>query len=176
MRSSGCSAVVAPGNALAILDASQSAARAPTPKRLADAIAAAGGAVRQFRAPKEGALAGWIEGEARERGLAAGARRGKGARRAGRRVRARGRHRAHVSDPAGLDGARQARALPRRASRSGPTMSRRSSPRRSPDRSGRSPTRSASGASSMRSAGSIGCSTRPPSPSCSPCSIVGSGS
>src|SRR5436190_20137951 len=62
--------VVAPGNALAILDASQSAARGPTPKRLADAIAAAGGAVRQFKAPKEGALAGWIEGEARERGLA----------------------------------------------------------------------------------------------------------
>jgi DNA polymerase III delta subunit len=66
----GLLGVVAPGNALAILDASQSAAKAPTPKRLADAIAAAGGAVRQFRAPKEGALAGWIEGEARERGLA----------------------------------------------------------------------------------------------------------
>ena len=70
MRSSALLGVVAPGNALAILDASQSAARAPTPKRLADAIAAAGGAVRQFKAPKEGALAGWIEGEARERGLA----------------------------------------------------------------------------------------------------------
>ena len=70
MRSSALLGVVAPGNALAILDASQSAARAPAPKRLADAIAAAGGAVRQFKAPKEGALAGWIEGEARERGLA----------------------------------------------------------------------------------------------------------
>jgi DNA polymerase III delta subunit len=59
--------VVAPGNALAILDASQSGAKAPSPKRLADAIAAAGGTVRQFRSPKEGALAGWIEAEARER-------------------------------------------------------------------------------------------------------------
>ena len=62
--------LVAPGNALAILDSSQSGAKGPTPKRLADAIAAAGGAVRQFRSPKEGALAGWIEAEARERGLA----------------------------------------------------------------------------------------------------------
>jgi DNA polymerase III delta subunit len=62
--------VVAPGNALLILDASQSTAKAPTPKRLADAVAAAGGLVRQFKSPKGGALAGWIEAEARERGLA----------------------------------------------------------------------------------------------------------
>ena len=61
--------VVAPGNALAVLDASQSGAKGPTPKRLADAIAAAGGTVRQFKSPREGALAGWIEAEARERGL-----------------------------------------------------------------------------------------------------------
>ena len=47
------------------------APRRPTPKRLADAIAAAGGTVRQFKSPREGALAGWIEAEARERGLAA---------------------------------------------------------------------------------------------------------
>jgi DNA polymerase III delta subunit len=64
--------VVAPGNAVAILDASQSGAKAPSPKRLADAIAAAGGTVRQFKSPKEGALAGWIEAEARERGLTLG--------------------------------------------------------------------------------------------------------
>ena len=61
--------VVAPGNALAVLDASQSGAKGPTPKRVADAIAAAGGTVRQFKSPREGALAGWIEAEARERGL-----------------------------------------------------------------------------------------------------------
>ncbi len=62
--------LVAPGNALVILDASQSGAKTPAPKRLADAVAAAGGTVREFRAPKGGALVGWIEGEARERGLA----------------------------------------------------------------------------------------------------------
>jgi DNA polymerase III delta subunit len=61
--------LVAPGNAMVILDASQSGAKAPVPKRLADAISAAGGSVRQFRSPKGGALAGWIEAEARERGL-----------------------------------------------------------------------------------------------------------
>jgi DNA polymerase III delta subunit len=61
--------LVAPGNALVILDASQSGAKVPAPKRLADAVAAAGGTVRQFKSPKGGALAGWIEAEARERGL-----------------------------------------------------------------------------------------------------------
>jgi DNA polymerase III delta subunit len=62
-------ALVAPGNALVIVDASQSGAKAPVPKRLADAVAAGGGSVRQFRSPKGGAMAGWIEAEARERGL-----------------------------------------------------------------------------------------------------------
>jgi DNA polymerase III delta subunit len=61
--------LVAPGNALLILDASQSGAKAPVPKRLADAVAAAGGLIRQFKSPKGGALTGWIEAEARERGL-----------------------------------------------------------------------------------------------------------
>jgi DNA polymerase III delta subunit len=61
--------VVAPGNALVILDASDSGAKAPTPKRLADAVVAGGGAIRQFKSPREGALSGWIEAEARERGL-----------------------------------------------------------------------------------------------------------
>jgi len=60
---------VAPGNALVILDASLSGAKAPVPKRLADAISAAGGSVRQFASPKGGALSGWIESEARERGM-----------------------------------------------------------------------------------------------------------
>ena len=65
--------LVAPGNGLVILDASDSGAKAPAPKRLADAIAAAGGTVRGFKSPREGALAGWIEAEARERGLVLGA-------------------------------------------------------------------------------------------------------
>lgn len=66
---------VAPGNALVLLDASQSGAKVPSQKRLADAVAAAGGTVRRFDSPRRGALAGWIEAEARERGLelAAGA-------------------------------------------------------------------------------------------------------
>ncbi len=64
--------LVAPGNALVILDASDSGAKAPAPKRLADAIAAAGGTVRGFKSPREGALAGWIEVEAHDRGLVLG--------------------------------------------------------------------------------------------------------
>jgi DNA polymerase III delta subunit len=62
-------ASLAPGNAVVILDASQSGAKAPSQKRLADAVTAAGGAVRRFDSPRRGALAGWIEAEARQRGL-----------------------------------------------------------------------------------------------------------
>jgi DNA polymerase III delta subunit len=67
--------LVAPGNGVAIVDATQSGAKAPAQKRLADAVAAAGGAVRKFESPRRGALAAWIEAEARNRGLqlAAGA-------------------------------------------------------------------------------------------------------
>jgi len=62
-------ASLAPGNALVLLDASQSGAKAPSQKRLADAVAAAGGTVRKFESPRRGALAGWVEAEARGRGL-----------------------------------------------------------------------------------------------------------
>jgi DNA polymerase III delta subunit len=67
--------LVAPGNALVILDATASGAKAPSQKRLVDAVIAAGGAVRRYESPRRGALAGWIEAEARQRGmqLAAGA-------------------------------------------------------------------------------------------------------
>jgi DNA polymerase III delta subunit len=61
--------LVAPGNALVILDESHSGARDPVPKRVADAVAAAGGTVRSFKSPTEGGLAGWIEAEARQREL-----------------------------------------------------------------------------------------------------------
>lgn len=66
---------LAPGNALVLLDASQSGAKAPSQKRLADAVTAAGGTVRKFESPRRGALAGWVEAEALARGLelAAGA-------------------------------------------------------------------------------------------------------
>lgn len=61
--------LVAPGNALVILDATPSGAKAPSQKRLADAVTAAGGAIRRFDSPRRGALAGWIEAEARQRDL-----------------------------------------------------------------------------------------------------------
>lgn len=64
--------LVAPGNALVILDATQSGAKAPSQKRLADAVVTAGGSIRKFESPRKGALGGWIENEARQRGLQLG--------------------------------------------------------------------------------------------------------
>ncbi len=61
---------VAPGNALVLLDASPSGAKAPTHRRLADAVTEAGGTVRRLESPRRGALSGWIEAEARDRDLA----------------------------------------------------------------------------------------------------------
>ena len=61
--------VVAPGNALVVLDATASGAKGPSLKRLADAVTAAGGVIRRFDSPRRGALAGWIEAEATHRGL-----------------------------------------------------------------------------------------------------------
>jgi DNA polymerase III delta subunit len=61
--------LVAPGNALVILDATPSGAKGPSQKRLVDAVTAAGGAVRRYESPRRGALAGWIEAEARQLGL-----------------------------------------------------------------------------------------------------------
>lgn len=62
-------ALVAPGNGLVVLEASPSGTKEPAQKRLAEAIRTAGGSVRGFPSPKGGALAGWIEAEARERSL-----------------------------------------------------------------------------------------------------------
>jgi DNA polymerase-3 subunit delta len=64
--------LVAPGNGVVFVEASQSGAREPGQKRLVDAVRAAGGEIRAFRAPKAGELAGWIEAEARERGMRLG--------------------------------------------------------------------------------------------------------
>ena len=61
--------LIAPGNALVILDATQSGAKAPSLRRLADAVTAAGGTVRKYESPRRGALAGWIESEARQRNV-----------------------------------------------------------------------------------------------------------
>jgi DNA polymerase III subunit delta len=65
----GLLGLIAPGNALAIVESTATGAREPGQKRLVEAIRAAGGEIRAFRAPKAGELAGWIESEGRERGL-----------------------------------------------------------------------------------------------------------
>ena len=64
--------LVAPGSGVVFVEASPSGARQPGLKRLVDAVQQAGGEIRAFRAPKAGELAGWIEAEARERGLRLG--------------------------------------------------------------------------------------------------------
>ena len=65
----GLIALVGPGNALVVTEQAPSGAKAPGQPKIAEAIRAAGGIVRQFESPKEGALAAWIEGEARDRGI-----------------------------------------------------------------------------------------------------------
>jgi DNA polymerase III delta subunit len=64
--------LVAPGSGVVFVEASQSGAREPGQKRLVEAVKSAGGEVRGFKAPKAGELAGWIESEAKERGLRLG--------------------------------------------------------------------------------------------------------
>jgi DNA polymerase III delta subunit len=59
--------LVAPGNAVAFTEAAASGAKEPGQKALATAVAAAGGEVKRFDSPREGALAAWIESEARDR-------------------------------------------------------------------------------------------------------------
>jgi DNA polymerase III delta subunit len=69
----GAIGTLASGNVLAFVEAAPSGTKVPPQKRLADAISAAGGVVRQFQAPKAGGLTAWIEAEARERGIRLGA-------------------------------------------------------------------------------------------------------
>ena len=64
--------LVADGNALVIVEQSQSGAKYPGQTKLAEAIRGAGGAVKGIESPKEGALAAWIDGEARDRGIRLG--------------------------------------------------------------------------------------------------------
>ena len=73
----GTFSAIAPGNGLAVLEETESGAKDPPSKTLAEAIRAAGGEVRRFEAPRQHALAAWIETRARERQikLAAGAAR-----------------------------------------------------------------------------------------------------
>jgi DNA polymerase III delta subunit len=67
--------LIAPGNALVFTEAAASGAKEPGQKKVAEAVRAAGGEVRRFESPKEGALAAWIDSEARDHDvrLAAGA-------------------------------------------------------------------------------------------------------
>jgi DNA polymerase III subunit delta len=64
--------LLAAGNALVLVETSPSNAKGPGPKKLAEAISAAGGTVVAAMAPRPAALGAWIETEARERGLALG--------------------------------------------------------------------------------------------------------
>jgi len=63
---------VAPGNALVVVEQAPSGAKNPGQAKVADAIRAAGGLVRLFESPREGALANWIDSEARDRGIPLG--------------------------------------------------------------------------------------------------------
>jgi DNA polymerase III delta subunit len=70
-------AALAPGNGLAIVEETESNVKVPPSKPLSDAIVDKGGIVRRFEAPRQEALAAWIEQRARERSirLASGASR-----------------------------------------------------------------------------------------------------
>lgn len=66
--------LVAPGNALVVLDPVKAVPRnkvAPN-RKLVDAFEHAGASVRLFETPKAGSLTGWIESEARDQGVTLG--------------------------------------------------------------------------------------------------------
>jgi DNA polymerase III delta subunit len=58
---------LAPGNGLVVVEETDSGVKDPPSKALSDAIRARGGEVRPFVAPRQDALAAWIEQRARER-------------------------------------------------------------------------------------------------------------
>jgi DNA polymerase III delta subunit len=64
--------LTASGNGLAITEETDSGRKDPPSKTFADAIRAAGGEVRRFEAPREGALANWLDTRARERNITLG--------------------------------------------------------------------------------------------------------
>lgn len=64
---------VAAGNGIVFLESNDGSNRRPAALvAIEKAIAAAGGEVRQVKAPREGQLAGWVEQRARERGVTLG--------------------------------------------------------------------------------------------------------
>ena len=62
--------MMAAGNAAVFVEAARSSAKGPGPKRLADAVTAAGGRIVSAMAPRPTALGAWVENEARDRDLA----------------------------------------------------------------------------------------------------------
>ena len=62
--------MMAPGNAAVFVEAAKSGAKGPGPRKLVDALTAAGVRIISATAPRPTALGGWIESEARDRGLA----------------------------------------------------------------------------------------------------------
>jgi DNA polymerase III delta subunit len=64
--------LMAPGHALVFVEAAKSNAKGPGPRRLSDAVKAAGGSIRDAMAPRPTTLAAWITDEARDRGLTLG--------------------------------------------------------------------------------------------------------
>ena len=101
---------------------------------------AAGGVVRKYESPRRGALAGWIEAEARQRDLqlAPGAAKEHG--RADRRPRRPQTTSSAATRPGSPRWSWTSSRSTRHGARSPPTTSGRSSPRPFPARSGRSPT------------------------------------
>jgi DNA polymerase III delta subunit len=65
----GAFELLAPGNGLAIVEETDSGVKDPPSKVLAEAVKAAGGDVRRFEAPRQDALAAWIDQRARERNI-----------------------------------------------------------------------------------------------------------
>ena len=61
--------LMAPGHALAVVEAARSNAKGPGIRRLADPIKAGGGTIASAMAPRPTALAAWITDEAHDRGL-----------------------------------------------------------------------------------------------------------
>jgi DNA polymerase III delta subunit len=68
----GTLADVAPGNGLAFVEETESTQKDPPSKVLSEAVRDRGGVVRRLEAPRQDALAGWIELRARERGVRLG--------------------------------------------------------------------------------------------------------
>jgi DNA polymerase III delta subunit len=63
---------IAPGNGLVVLEETESGRREPPHAAFLEALAARGGEVRRFDAPREGALTAWIEARAREQRVTLG--------------------------------------------------------------------------------------------------------